>query len=255
MRGLAGKTAIVTGAARGIGKAIALRLAGEGMNVTAVDVDGETLKALTSPSGAGKILPFVGSVADNDAMRACVAEAAKTTGYVDALVNNAGVDFSGDVASTDRAAWDRVHSIDLWGPMVMTRCALDRFSSAASIVNVASTHALATIPNRSAYAAAKAGVVGLTRALAVELGPRGVRVNTLLPGYIQTDIWSLWLDLVPDPKALLAKIAARHPARRLGTPDDVAGTVAFLVSDDASFMTGSSIVLDGGYTSMLEPAD
>jgi glucose 1-dehydrogenase len=255
VRGLSGKSAIVTGAARGIGRAIATRLADEGMHVTAVDVAGDAVKALERRSGTGRIRSFVGSVADTDAMRACVAQAAEATGQVDGLVNNAGVDFSGNVESTTRADWDRVHSVDLWGPMCTTKCALERFAPSGSIVNIASNHAIATIPDRSAYAAAKAGAVGLTRALAVELGPRGIRANAVLPGYIRTDIWSLWLDAAPDPDALLAKIAARHPVRRLGQPEDVAGTVAFLLSDDAAFMTGAVLLLDGGYSSMLEPAD
>ena len=105
---------------------------------------------------------------------------------------------------------------------------------------------------RAAYAAAKAGVVGLSRGLAIDLGPKGIRVNTVLPGYIRTPIWKLWLDEAPDPEGLLGTIAKRHPVRRLGTPEDVAGVVAFLCSDDATFMTASTVVVDGGNTALLE---
>jgi NAD(P)-dependent dehydrogenase (short-subunit alcohol dehydrogenase family) len=226
------------------------------MHIVALDVDADGLAGLERQfKTAGVLRTFVGSVSDADAVAACVELAAQPTGQIDGVVNNAGVDLSADIETTDRASWDRLHSVDLWGPALTTRCALPRLARQASIVNISSTHAIATIPNRSAYVAAKAGLVGLGRALAVELGPRGIRVNTVLPGYVRTDIWSLWLDEVANPDALLGKIAGRHPVRRLGTPDDVAGAVAFLLSDDAAFITGTSLVVDGGYTSLLEPHD
>jgi len=170
------------------------------------------------------------------------------------LVNNAGVDFAGPLAKTTDDAWRRIHDVDLLGPFRLARAAESALAkSHGVIVNIGSNHALATMPERTAYAAAKAGVVGLTMSLALELGPKGIRANTVMPGYIKTPIWSLWLDKEKNPDALLEKIASQHPVRRLGTPDDVAGVVAFLARSDASFITGSVIVVDGGYSTQLEP--
>jgi NAD(P)-dependent dehydrogenase (short-subunit alcohol dehydrogenase family) len=159
----------------------------------------------------------------------------------------------GPPSSVTRECWSRVHDVDLWGPMLLVREAESLLArDGGSVVNIASTHAISTVLGRSAYAAAKAGMLGLTRGLAIDLGPRNIRVNSVLPGYIRTPIWRLWLDDAPDPEALLASIARRHPVRRLGRPEDVAGLVAFLCSEDAGFITGAAYVVDGGYTTLLE---
>lgn len=255
MNGLKGRAALVTGAARGIGEGIVRRLAAEGMSVAVNDVDAAGCERLARELAATgvKAVAAAGDVSSEKDARAIVDKCSSAFGRLDAVVNNAGVDASGPVSKTTRAMWQKVHDVDLWGPMLLTREAEQLLAKdRGCVVNIASTHALMTIAERSAYAAAKAGVLGLTRALAIELGPKGIRVNTVLPGYIQTPIWDLWLTKSPDPDALLAKIAERHPVRRLGTPADVAGLVAFLLSDDASFITGASLVVDGGYTSLLE---
>ncbi len=255
MRGLAGRVALVTGAARGIGEAIAQRLAAEGMHVAVNDVDpaGAARVAASLSSAATRAIAVPGDVSSEPDVKRVVATCVDQLGGLHALINNAGIDVAGSVRSTTRAAWSRVHDVDLWGPMLLVREAEEALAvGRGAVVNIASTHALATVAERSAYAAAKAGVLGLTRGLAIDLGPRGIRVNAVLPGYIRTPIWSLWLDRAPDPDALLDEIAARHPVRRLGTPADVAGVVAFVLSDDASFMTGAVVVVDGGYTCLLE---
>ena len=256
MRGLRGQIALVTGAAQGIGEAIARRLASEGMSVAMADVNGAAVTsaaaAIAEATGA-RTIALVGDVSSETDARAMAAACAKQFGGLTALVNNAGVDVSATPGETTRALWNRVHDVDLWGSMLLVReCEELLAQRGGSVVNIASNHAVATVAARSAYAAAKAGVIGLARGLAIDLGPRGIRVNTIMPGYIRTPIWRLWLDESPDPEALLAKIARRHPVRRLGTPDDVAGVVAFLCSDDAAFMTGSTLMVDGGNTSMLE---
>ena len=256
VNGLSGNVALVTGAGRGIGRGIAERLAALGMKVAANDVDAaalrDTVAAITKAGGKAVALPA--DISKDDDVRRLVSDCVAQLGGLYLLVNNAGVDFSGPLAKTSDDAWRRIHDVDLLAPFRLARAAeAALIKSRGSIVNIGSNHALATMPERSAYAAAKAGVVGLSMSLALELGPKGVRVNTVLPGYIRTPIWSLWLDKEKDPEGLLARIAAAHPVRRLGTPDDVAGAVAFLASTDAAFITGTTIVVDGGYSTQLEP--
>ena len=258
MRGLKGRAVLVTGAAQGIGRAIALRLAEEGMRVAANDVQqggaAETVKAIVAAGGEAIAAP--GDVSRDEEVRGTVDACRKAFRRLDCVVNNAGVDFTGPIRDTDEAQWRRLHGVDLLGPFLVVRAAESELARhGGNVINIASTHALATVPGRSAYAAAKAGLVGLTRALAVELGQKGIRANAVLPGYIRTPIWKLWLDRAPDPEALLAHIAARHPLRRLGAPGDVAGVVAFIASDEASFITGTTFVVDGGYTAQLEPPE
>lgn len=256
MRGLAGRVALVTGAARGIGRGVAERLAAEGMAVILTDVNEDGVREAADEVAARHgvtTLALAGDVSDEQHVAAMMRRCEREFGVLHALVNNAGVDVCGPPHAMARHLWARVHDVDLWGPMLLVReseALLAR--QGGSVVNIASTHALATVSGRSAYAAAKAGMLGLTRGLAIDLGPRNIRVNSVLPGYIRTPIWRLWLDDAPDPDALLATIAGRHPVRRLGRPEDVAGLVAFLCSEDAGFITGAAYVIDGGYTSLLE---
>jgi NAD(P)-dependent dehydrogenase (short-subunit alcohol dehydrogenase family) len=258
MKGLRGRSVLVTGAGRGIGRGIAVRAGAEGMGVIVNDLKSaganETVAMIADAGGTAVVAP--GDVGNEGDARRLVATAIEAFGELFGLVNCAGVDIDGPVATTTRERWDAVHDVDLWAIALLVREAEQALVSAAGggrIVNIASNHAVATIPNRSIYAAAKAGAVGLSRALAVELGPRGVRSNLIMPGYIETPIWDLWLDKAPDPQGLLRSIAARHPVRRLGKPDDVAGMTMFLLSDDAGFITGTEFMIDGGYTAQLEP--
>lgn len=256
MRGLRGQVALVTGAAQGIGEGIARRFGAEGMDVALVDINGVGAKvaadAIAKDTGA-RTIALVGDVSVEDDAREVVRACSAAFGRLTVLVNNAGVDGSASPSRLSRAMWQRVHDVDLWGSMLMVRESESLLAEhGGTVVNIASNHALATVAERAAYAAAKAGVLGLARGLAIDLGPKGIRVNTILPGYIRTPIWRLWLDDAPDPEALLARIARRHPVRRLGTPADVAGVAAFLCSDDATFITGATLVVDGGNTAMLE---
>jgi len=256
VRGLQGRVALVTGAAQGIGYAIAQRLATEGMSVAVADVNGagatRAAAAISTETG-NPVLALSGDVSSEEDARAMIAECHERFGGLAALVNNAGVDLEAAPQDVTRAQWLRVHDVDLWGAMLMVREAAPLLAvTGGAVVNISSTHALATVAGRSTYAAAKAGMVGMSRALAIDLGPQGIRVNTVLPGYIRTPIWSMWLDKERDPEALLGVIAKRHPVRRLGVPEDVAGLTAFLCSDDATFITAASFVVDGGNTALLE---
>jgi NAD(P)-dependent dehydrogenase (short-subunit alcohol dehydrogenase family) len=251
------RVALVTGAGRGIGEGVALRLAREGAAVVVNDRDavtaGRTVEKIAAAGGrAMAVAADISVEADVERM---IDQASRSFGGLDILVNNAGVDLVAPVTDTTLQDWHRVHSVDLAGAYLCVHhsCQLLERSRGGCVVNVASIHAFCTQPGRAAYAAAKAGLLGLTRALALDLGPLGIRVNAVVPGYVRTEIWDLWLNKVPDPEATVKAIAQQHPIRRIGKPEDIAAAVAFLASDDAAFITGASLVVDGGLTAMFPP--
>jgi NAD(P)-dependent dehydrogenase (short-subunit alcohol dehydrogenase family) len=251
------RVAVVTGAGRGIGRAVARRLASEGASVVVNDLaagGADETARLVSDAG-GRALPVAADISAEADVSRLMAEAAKHFGGVDVLVNNAGIDLVAPVEKTTLEDWQRMQSVDLTGAFLCARHALPllKRSNSGAVVNVASIHAFCTQPGRAAYAAAKAGLLGFTRALALDLGPLGIRVNAVVPGYIRTEIWNLWLSETPDPEATIAGIAGQHPLRRVGTPEDIAAAVAFLSSDDAAFVSGASLVVDGGLTAMFPP--
>lgn len=243
--------AVITGAGRGIGRAIAARLAADGAAVVINDIDGESAQAVARQisRAGGQAIAVAGSVGREADVIRLFARVRRKFGRLDILVNNAGIDAMAGVVDMEYIDWRRLQSVDLDGAFLCTKHAAPLLAAtgSGSIVSISSIHAFATQPARTAYAAAKAGLIGLTKALALELGPRGVRVNAILPGYIRTEIWSQWLDQA-DPESTIRRIAAQHPLRRIGRPEDVAGAVAFLVSDDARFISGTTLVVDGGLT-------
>ena len=248
---------LVTGAGRGIGREIALRMASEGAAVAVDDIDLETAKEVAQRicDEGGNAFGIQADVSrDADASR-LVEETYSRLGRLDILVNNAGVDLVAAPKDTGVDEWQRMLAVDLSGAFLCAKYSEEHLARDRSgvIVNISSIHASATLPGRAAYASAKAGLTGLTRALALDLGPRGIRVNAILPGYIRTEMWSLWLDSVPDRDGLVKRIADQHPLRRIGTPGDIAGVVAFLASEDAAFISGAMLVVDGGFTVMFQP--
>jgi meso-butanediol dehydrogenase / (S,S)-butanediol dehydrogenase / diacetyl reductase len=247
-------TVIVTGGARGIGRAVAERFASEGARVVIADVDENGARSAAEAIGrnARAVRTDVSSEAD---VAALIERAATELGGIDVVVNNAGIDLVATVDETSYADWRRMLSVDLDGAFLCIKHARPHLArrGGGAVVNIGSIHGLHTQPGRSAYAAAKAGLAGMTRALALDLGPEGIRINTIAPGYIRTEIWHLWLDELPDPEATLDRIAQQHPLRRLGRPEDIAGAVAFLASPDAAFITGTLLTIDGGLTAMFPP--
>jgi meso-butanediol dehydrogenase/(S,S)-butanediol dehydrogenase/diacetyl reductase len=169
------------------------------------------------------------------------------------LVNNAGVNLFKGIQETEPAEWNAIFDVDSTGVYLMTRAALPLLKAAhgASIVNIASVHALMTVPNITAYAAAKGAVVAMGRSLAQELGPFGIRVNTISPGFMDTPLLRRWIEGEPDPAATVARVNSYHPLGRIGTPEDLGHLVTFLASDHAGFISGANIVLDGGLTTRL----
>lgn len=221
------------------------------------DIDGasaqETVTMIVAQGG--KATGLEADVSVESAVARLVADTVDVYGQIDILINNAGIDAIGSVEETTYTSWQRVHSVDLAGAFLCAKHATPHLvqSVVANIVNISSIHAFVTQPCRSAYASAKAGLIGLTKALAVELGPQGVRVNAIVPGYIRTEIWDKWLDKAGNSEETIRRISEQHPLRRVGHPEDIARAVAFLVSDDARFISGATLVVDGGLTATYVP--
>jgi len=241
------RTAIVTGGARGIGRAIVARLAAEGARVTfcdlAVTAGEETARAL---GGAVEFAP-ADITREADVAR-LVAGVVERHGTVDILVNNAGVNAYFDAAAMTEAQWDAVFAVDLKGAWLCAKHALEpmRRASRGSIVNISSIHAQLTMPGMFPYAAAKSGLVGLTRSLALDCARQNIRVNAVLPGWTRTRLVEEWFAMQPDPAAAERSVLEAHPAGRIATAEEIAAVVAFVASDDASAMTGASVSVDCG---------
>jgi NAD(P)-dependent dehydrogenase (short-subunit alcohol dehydrogenase family) len=239
--------AVVTGAARGIGEATAHALAAAGWAVACLDVDGEGADAVARAL-PGDAAAFACDVGDEDAVRGAFAAVRERLGAVTTLVNNAGVNTYFDPGEMTVGEWEAAFAVDLRGAWLTVKHALAdlRAADGASVVNVASLHARLTARGMFPYAAAKAGLVGLTRSLALELGPDGIRVNAVSPGWTRTRLVDEWLARQPDPAAAEAEVLASHPLGRMATPEEVAAVITFLSSDGAGAMTGAEVAVDAG---------
>ena len=251
----AGKVAVVTGAASGIGKAAVLKLAGEGAHVYAADIDEAGGQALAEASN-GKIEFLRCDVAVASDIEALMNEAAKRGGGIDIVFNNAAA--GGDRAPIDEITpegWDRTMNLILKSVAMGIRYASPHMKGrkGSSIVNTASVAALGAGYSPTAYAVAKAGVLHLTKVAATDLAQYGIRVNAICPGFINTNIFTSSLDVPDDSKdaakAIIADMSAHaQPVSRGGQPEDIANAVAYLASEEASFMTGTHMLVDGGLT-------
>jgi 3-oxoacyl-[acyl-carrier protein] reductase len=243
---LSGKVAIVTGAARGLGRAIAETLAAAGTHVACADVSQETLAdtvdAIRAAGGAAE--PMACDVTDAARVAEVVAEVADKWGGPQILVNNAGITRDGVIMRMKDQQWDAVISVNLRGTFLFCRAVTRPMMKARQgrIVNIASIAGLMGNPGQANYSASKAGVIGLTRTLARELASRNITVNAVAPGFIATEMTAA---LGQDT---LQQLQQQIPLGRLGTPQDVADAVLFLVSDAASYVTGHVLTLDGGLT-------
>ena len=240
---LAGKTALVTAAAQGIGRATALAFAAEGATVWATDVDEEKLRELDSAAG---VTSRGMDVTDRRAVERTIAE----TGAVDALVNCAGYVHMGDILSCDDEAWDRSFDVNVRGMFLVTRRMLPAMLDAGggAIVNIASVVSSITgVRERCAYGASKGAVIGLTKAVAADYVERGIRCNAVCPGTVDTPSLAERIRAGGDDEAATrAAYVARQPMGRLGEADEIARACVYLASDDAAFVTGTTFVIDGG---------
>lgn len=250
MERLAGKIAIVTGAGRGIGAAIAERFASEGADIVVAEIDQEagaaTAAAIaTSTDTRTKFIRT--DVSDTASVDAMVAETVATLGPPDILVNNAGIAVFGDPLKITDADWARCMAVDLDGVWRGCRAVLPHMLAKrhGAIVNIASNHSFQVMKQTFPYPIAKHGLLGLTRSLALEYASQGVIVNAISPGYIDTPLNQKMFDEDPDPKAR-EKVEARQPLGRLGRPEEIAAVAALLASDEARFIVGANIVVDGG---------
>lgn len=239
-----GRVALVTGGARGIGGATALVLAERGAEVLVLDRDvGDAVRH-------GRIAAEQGDVRDAGWLRAVAGAALARHGRIDALINNAGAELTATAADTRPEDWERVLAVNVTGALNAVQAVLPAMQAAGrgAIVNVASISGLLGWPASTAYCTAKGAVIQLTRQLAVDLGPHGIRVNAVCPGTTLTPMIERLFAEMPDPEAGRAAIADRHPIGRFAAPAEIAAAIAFLASDAASFVSGAILPVDGGYT-------
>ncbi len=243
---LNGQTALVTGAARGLGRCIAQTLAAAGAQVACVDVNAESLTdtVATIRGAGGTAEPLTCDVTDAGGVAETVDDVLKRWGRLDILVNNAGITRDNVIVRMKDEQWDAVININLRGTFLFTRAAARPMmkSRRGRIINVASVSGLIGNPGQTNYSASKAGVIGLTRTVARELAGRNITVNAVAPGFIATDMTAALGEEVVE------QVRKEIPLGRLGDPQDVADAVLFLASDAASFITGHVLTIDGGLT-------
>lgn len=241
------KTALITGGAQGIGKATTLAFLRAGYSVTVADVDAEAgSEVLEGYRSEGQLAFMQADVSVPDDVEACIADVATRHGRLDVVVNNAGIFMSKPLTELSVEEWQRVLGVNLTGAFLCARAAAPHLRQVrGSIINIASTRAVMSEAHTEAYAASKGGLVALTHALAVSLGPE-VRVNCVSPGWIDVSAWKKSHDR--QPAALRAVDHAQHPVARVGRPADVAAMVLFLAGEEAGFVTGQNVVVDGGMT-------
>ena len=238
-----GRGIVVTGAGSGIGRVIARLFAQEGGRVAVNDQDRATVEATSAELGE-QAIGVPGDVSRDEDVRRVVGEAARVFGAVDVLVNNAAICQADDVLKIEANDWDRELAVDLKGPFLFSREVLGGMVERrrGAIVNVSSVNGLAFFGNE-AYSAAKAGMLSLTRSMAVRYGRYGVRVNAVVPGTIRTPAWD---ERAQRDPGVFERVTKWYPLGRVGEPEDVAKAVLFLASDDASWITGSMLTVDGG---------
>lgn len=247
-----GLDCLVTGAAGGIGRATALRLAAEGGRIIAADTDlagaQETIAISRAPNG----IAIAMDVRSSDSVQAVADLVDRQCGGLDVLVNNAGIEILGTIDDTPPEVWDQIMAVNLRGPYLVSRVLMPlmkrraEMRGAAAIVHNASLMGLVSSPGLAAYCASKAGLVSLTRSMALDCARENIRVNCICPGIIHTPMLERRFAMQPDRDVAYRTTAARPPVHYLGRPEDVAAGIAYLASGEARFVTGSALTIDGG---------
>jgi NAD(P)-dependent dehydrogenase (short-subunit alcohol dehydrogenase family) len=249
---LLGKVAIVTGSGSGIGKATAQLLAREGAKVVILDRDESRGKhSLESIVAAGGEATFsCADVSKSSEVQRAFESVLDRYGRLDVLINNAAVQRMAQLVDTSEEMWDHIQNVNLKGVFLGCKFAIPAMirSGGGSIVNIASVLGLVGDPDLAAYCAAKGGVISLTRVAALTYGPVGVRVNCICPGDVETPLVQDYFAKDPDPARLRQEVSSKYALRRIATPEEIANAVLFLASDASSFVTGSTLVVDGALT-------
>lgn len=247
MTRLDGKAALVTGATSGIGVAIAHRLHADGAEVLITGRDPDRGRRVAESLGGRT--RFVAADLTEPGVTDHLADTCVTTfGRLDVVVNNAALDHTDDLLNAEMADIRSVFEVNTFATIAMTQSAVRAMRDGGAIVNITSRLAIIGVPTMAVYAASKGAVQALTRSAAVELAPRGIRVNDVAPGMTKTPLYDDWLARTPDGAQTELDVVSRIPLQRLATPEDVAAAVAYLASDDARYVTGTTLRVDGGYT-------
>lgn len=243
------RVAVITGAAAGIGEAVARLLVKEGARVVVADRNGELAEEVASSLGAAAV-SVRADVSKSQDVSAMIDLAVSRFGRIDILVNNAGFGIRGNVVATEEADWDALMSVNLKGVYLCSKYAIPVMAAhgGGSIVNTASNLASVGLPDRAAYVASKGGVAALTRAMAIDHAAERIRVNCVAPGPTRSTYFDRMIATHEDPDGFVASLAARSPMNRMGMPAEIANVILWLASDEASFVTGAMYTVDGGAT-------
>ena len=246
------KVVIVTGSGSGIGETTALRFSEEGANVIIADINPDTGNLVSNEINkkSGKSYFIETDVSDLNSVKSMVEETVKKFGPPDVLINNAGINVFNEPLKMSIEEWKKAFSVDLDGVWFGCQCVLPYMveKKKGCIVNLASVHAIQIIPNCFPYPVAKHGVIGLTKALAVDYAEKGIKINAISPGYTETPILDRFFSTKPDPIGARKEASERQPIKRMGTTTEIANTILFMSSDECNFMIGANIVVDGGIT-------
>jgi NAD(P)-dependent dehydrogenase (short-subunit alcohol dehydrogenase family) len=255
---LTGRVAVVTGAGAGIGRAIARAFADEGASVVVADIQSAaaegTVSLITRSGGTAVAIPT--DVSDAAAVEKLAAGAVARFGKVNVLMNNAAIQVSKLIEDTTPEEWARQMSVNVGGVFLCSKYFLPHLrATKGCIINMSSVNATFVEPICAGYCATKAAILGFTKALAIDHGREGIRVNAICPGYINAGLAEGYFLAQPDPDAARAQAGKLHALGRIGAPEEVAKLAVFLASDESSFMTGAAVAVDGGFSSGLPPGE